>query len=269
MRASSLTPSRWLAQIRGEFLRAYRLLASRPTGDPITSLINELLHEEGESIPTAAYAHYPPPPGSQSPRRRSAPSPRQSSAQAGSNSFPPVPTSYTAHTIAPEPSFWSNLSSSRPTSSAPDSAELDRRLSWDGSASSGLSAAVPTGYDLHRFFQSVPPAPAPAPIFPERDRQAIALANSITFGNFPSRGRSLPEPDEPPASRIRGRSVPHLRLDKDGTRSILFGEIAVVIPSGTEPDPTLEPSFKTTAGEHGGALPEVAPLVLNCRGEEE
>lgn len=61
------------------------------------------------------------------------------------------------------------------------------------SAASGSGYVTPTGYPLGGAGSPVPGAaaslsglpPPPAPIFPEEDREAIALANNITFGSFP------------------------------------------------------------------------------------
>ncbi|GAA5920729.1 hypothetical protein JCM6882_001978, partial [Rhodosporidiobolus microsporus] len=61
-------------------------------------------------------------------------------------------------------------------------------LSSSASSSSSSSYAMATshlGYASLNGSVTSNGLPAPAPIFPEEDREAIALANSITFGNFP------------------------------------------------------------------------------------
>lgn len=60
-------------------------------------------------------------------------------------------------------------------------------------APGGSGYVTPTGYPLVGAASSVPAAaaalaalpPPPAPIFPEEDRQTVAMANNITFGSFP------------------------------------------------------------------------------------
>ncbi|BGP19910.1 hypothetical protein JCM10213_008615 [Rhodosporidiobolus nylandii] len=70
-----------------------------------------------------------------------------------------------------------------PYASAPAPAyPLSSSTSSTASASSYTTAAT----NLGGYSTSAAATPAaPAPIFPEEDREAIALANSITFGNFP------------------------------------------------------------------------------------
>lgn len=69
------------------------------------------------------------------------------------------------------------------------SAPVPYPLASTSSTSSSYTSpsAAPAPYPLGANGNTASPAaPAPpAPIFPEEDREAIALANSITFGNFP------------------------------------------------------------------------------------
>ncbi|GAA5985246.1 hypothetical protein JCM11641_003648 [Rhodosporidiobolus odoratus] len=223
---------------------------------------------------------------------------------------------YTAHhaytnpyASAPAPAYPLSSSASSTSSSSYTSAAT--HLGHAPSASSSTSAAATPGL-----------APKPAPIFPEEDREAIALANSITFGNFPEMlplpsyahyhasggsaaylsgsggwgttpygitgpmrignrthsaqraavlgrrpgaglrrslnglGLDVDEDDEGEAlvdalagrgrrlanaldgaagesggsSRLRGRSVPHVRMGPDGRETLLFGAIEVTLP---------------------------------------
>ncbi|GAA6037661.1 hypothetical protein JCM8097_002272 [Rhodosporidiobolus ruineniae] len=78
-----------------------------------------------------------------------------------------------------------------PYASAPVPAPAAYPLSSSASSSSVASsasygtAATHLGYSSSLSAGANGGAPPPAPIFPAEDREAIALANSITFGNFP------------------------------------------------------------------------------------
>ncbi|KAL8291391.1 hypothetical protein RQP46_002369 [Phenoliferia psychrophenolica] len=210
----------------------------------------------------------------------------------------------------------------RSTLTAPSSPDLGSALHYSAFGSTYRYQGHPHVVGP-RLSKSAGPARYTAPpsstgaIFPEQDREALAIANSITFGNFPppfstfpsstasshhphhpaaypyasssgpssvygasstdrtspttssfhedddvnlnlslhltngrgrdavvaTNGNAVLDPDRGP--RQRGRSVPHVRVDSEGRESILFGEIATVLPRASaapSPAPSSPPS---------------------------